>query len=94
MVFYVVLFFILISYLISYIVYLTFYSISYTNNTSLTYYYHTYLTYMQIKAKIMSESQESKVRVGYPGGIEVTERKKIKDVIVEMTNASAGSGSA
>lgn len=49
---------------------------------------------MQIKAKIMSESQESKVRVGYPGGIEVTERKKIKDVIVEMTNASAGSGSA
>ena len=53
-------------------------------------YSHIYIyTYEQIKAKIVSESQESKVRVGYPGDAVVTDRKKIKDVIVEMTKASS-----
>lgn len=34
------------------------------------------------------------MRVGYPGGIEVTDRKKIKEVLVEMTRAAAAAASS
>lgn len=43
-------------------------------------------------AKIASETQESKVRLSYPRGVEITDRKKIKEVLVEMSKASVGWG--